>query len=76
MQVTVTMSAEEFAEFMSYQRDRDMFNRDVASLERNLGLFRDRLKSAVAPDPKKPGKYKIVDQEYLDDLWILTGNHI
>lgn len=73
MQVTVTMSDREFVEFMNYREDLDKFNRKTASLEREVSMFHERLKDAIEPDPKRPGKYKIVDQEYLDDLMIMTG---
>lgn len=73
MTVTVSMAAEDFSEFMSYLKDKEMFKRDQLALERDLGMIHDRLKSAISPDPKKPGKYKITDQEYLDDVMIMIG---
>ncbi len=72
MQVTVTMSADEFVEFLQYSETRDMFKAKNNRLNDLLKQFVERLKLAISPDPKKPSKYKIVDQEYMDDLWILA----
>lgn len=72
MNVTVTMSPEEFVEYLAYREDKQKFSRVAAFATRDLKIFTDRLVSSVSPDPKKPGKYKIVDQEYMDDLWLLA----
>lgn len=72
MNVTVTMSADEFVEFLKYREARDMFKAKNNRLNGLLKQFVDRLKLAITPDPKRSGKYKISDQEYMDDLWILA----
>lgn len=72
MQVTVSMSPDEFVEYLAYRDDKQKFLREADLARRDKKLFSDRLKEAVAPDPKKPGRYKIVDQEYMEDLFILA----
>lgn len=42
-------------------------------LKRLPETLTQKLVFAVEPDPKKPGKFKIVDQEHMADLWDLAG---
>ena len=42
----------------------------------NIDVLIRRISDGIEPDPKRPGKYKIRDQEIVDDLWILAGNEV
>lgn len=69
MKVVVEMTSEEFQEFMAWKRDKDMYEKDIEKLHREIDLMAKQVNWSVAPDPKKPGKYKIIDQDHLSDLY-------
>lgn len=73
MGITVKMTVEEFLEFNEYQKDRAVYAGKLVKLKRLPETLAQKLAFAVEPDPKKPGKFKIVDQEHMADLWDLTG---
>ena len=74
MKIIVEMTAEEFQEFCEYRKDKSMFSARVDHLSGRVQMLANKISYAVAPDPKKPGKYKIVDQEHMDDLYQLTAD--
>lgn len=73
MEITVKMTAEEFLEFNEYQKNRAVYAEKLVKLKRLPETLTQKLVFAVEPDPKKPGKFKIVDQEHMADLWDLAG---
>lgn len=73
MEITVKMTVEEFLEFNEYQKNRAVYAEKLVKLKRLPETLAQKLVFAVEPDPKKPGKFKIVDQEHMADLWDLTG---
>lgn len=74
MKVAVEMTAEEFQEFMLWRMDRDRYGATNRKLSENFKLFKKILHWAVEPDPKKEGKYKIVDHDHMDDLYCMTDD--
>lgn len=72
MKIIVEMTAEEFQEFCEYRKNKSMFSARVDHLSGKVQMLANKIGYAVAPDPKKPGKYKIVDQDHLDDIYLLT----
>lgn len=69
MEVTVKMTVEEFLEFNEYQKNRAVYAERLVKLGRLPEVLAQKLEFAVEPDPKKPGKFKITDQEHMADLW-------
>lgn len=68
MNVTVNMTIEEFQEFCQYRSDKTTYSKQLISLNRKMTAMAQKVTYAIEPDPKKPHKYKIVDQDHLDDL--------
>lgn len=74
MKIVVEMSSEEFLEFTEWQKDKDRYKHQLASSEARIVRLAKSVDYAVEPDPKKKGKYKIVDQDHMDDLYELAGD--
>lgn len=74
MTVTVTMSAEEFAEFLEFQKDKKVNVKRINRLEGNVQMMKKEILWAIAPDGKKPGKYIISDHDHADDLWVMAND--
>ena len=69
MKITVEMTSEEFQEFMTWKKDKDIYDREIEQADKDLTLMAKQVIWAVEEDPKKPGKYKIVDQGHMADLF-------
>lgn len=73
MKVQIEMTKEEFLEFAQWQEDRSRYQTENAELRRRSRIWAVKIDAAVEQDPKKPGKYKIVDHEQMDDLYLMAG---
>jgi len=73
MDITVRMTAEEFLEFTEWQKDHTVNSKKLEKMRRWPEVLAKKLGFAVEPDPKKPGKFKIYDQEHMADLWDMAG---
>ena len=69
MDINVTMSAEEFQEFMEYRRDRELFDKERERLRAAPANIAASLFYGVEPVNGKPGRFKIVDQDHMADAW-------
>lgn len=73
MTVTVTMTAEEFVEFLEWKKDRAVYSAQLVKMRRLPEVIYKKLEYALEPGPKKAGKFKITDHEHLADLWDMAG---
>lgn len=73
MEVNVRMSAEEFLEFAEYQRNKAMYAEKLSKMQKLPRSMAAVLGFAVEPDEKRPGKFKIISQEHMADLWDMAG---
>ena len=76
MNITVSMTAEEFLEFVAWQKDRDYYK---SRLDKELNRRETRAKKtcwAIDEDPKKPGKVKIIDQEHAAELLEMAKDYL
>ena len=69
MDINVTMSAEEFQEFMEYRRNREQFSEELNRLRAVPHSIAASLFYGVEPVNGKPGRFKITDQEHMADAW-------
>ena len=68
MKVTVEMTHEEFREFLDWKDDREFYVKELRKASgKKLGMAK-KVMWAVEADPKKPGKYKIADQDHAEEL--------
>ena len=68
MEITVKMSAEEFQEFVAWQKDHDHHKTEVATINGRLEYLAKKICWAIAEDAKRPGKVKIIDQDHAAEL--------
>lgn len=76
MNITVSMTAEEFLEFVAWQKDRDYYK---SRLDKELNRRETMAKKtcwAIDADPKKPGKVKIIDQDHAAELLEMAKDYL
>lgn len=76
MDVTVTMTAEEFLEFMAWKKDREYYNAKIDDMAKKWEMLAKKTCWAIEADPKRPGKVKIVDQEHAAELLELANDYL
>lgn len=76
MDVTVTMTAEEFLEFMAWKKDQEQYARDMAARSGKWEIVAKKATWAIEEDPKRPGKVKIVDQEHAAELLEMAREYL
>lgn len=76
MDVTVTMTAEEFLEFMAWKKDRNHYNAEMAAQSSKWEIMAKKVIWSIEEDPKRPGKVKIVDQEHAAELLELAKDFL
>ena len=69
MEANVKMSIEEFREFTEYLADKERYERDLVRIRRIPEAVAASLRFAVEPVEGKEGRYKIVSQEHMADVW-------
>lgn len=67
MEINVKMDAAEFQEFMEYREAKGRFEAELERVRRAPAMIAVSLAYAVEPVEGKPGKWKIVSQEHMDD---------
>lgn len=76
MEINVKMTSEEFQEFMAYQEDKKIHAKQINKIMEETAAAR-RLPEFVAaslsyglePVEGKPGRFKIINQEHVSDVW-------
>lgn len=76
MEISVKMDAAEFQEFMEYRSDKGKFEAALKRVENAPAMIAASLKNAVGPMAGKPGKWKIVDQEHMDDAMSMAAEYL
>lgn len=69
MKIVVEMTSEEFQEFLEWKKDKRLYAKEIEQADKELNLMAKQVLWAVEPDPKKNGKYKIVDHDHMADLF-------
>lgn len=76
MDVTASMTAEEFQEFMAWKKDREQYTKEMAAQSSKWEIMAKKVTWAIEEDPKRPGKVKIVDQEHAAELLELAREYL
>lgn len=76
MEVTVTMSAEEFMKFMDWKKERDYCEKELNKETSKREIMAKKVTWAIEADPTQPGKVKIVDQEHAAELLDLANDYL
>lgn len=76
MEISVKMDVAEFQEFMAWRGEKDKYKKDMERLRRAPEFMASSLRWAVEPVKGKPGKFKIVDQEHMADMWDMAQEFI
>lgn len=69
MKIVVEMTSEEFQKFLEWKKDKRLYAKEIEQADNELNLMAKQVLWAVEPDPKKNGKYKIVDHDHMADLF-------
>lgn len=76
MDVTVSMTAEEFREFMEWKTDREYYDKELRTKSDKWEIMAKKVTWAMAEDAKRPGKVKIIDQEHAAELLEMAREHL
>lgn len=76
MTVTVTMTPEDFQEFMAWKKDRELYDAEVSKIKKKWLLLANKATWALEEDPKCPGKIKITDQEHAAELLEMAKGYL
>ena len=68
MKIHVEMTSDEFQEFLSWKADKKMYEKDIEKTNKKCEVLHQKVIWAIEPDPKKPEKVKIADQEHAAEL--------
>ena len=68
MKINVEMTADEFQEFMQWKKDKKISDDELNPVDGKIEHINNKILWALAPDEKKPGKVKIIDQEHAAEL--------
>ena len=75
MEIRVKMDTAEFQEFMEYREAKGKFEETMERVKRAPAMIAASLVYAVEPVAGKPGKWKIVDQEHMDDAMSMAEEY-
>ncbi len=75
MEISVKMDVEEFQEFMEYREAKGKFEAALERVKKAPAIIAASLMYAVEPVAGKPGKWKIVDQEHMDDAMSMAAEY-
>lgn len=76
MDVTVTMTAEEFLEFMAWKKDRSKYQTEMTYRHGKWDMLAKKACWAMEKDEKRPGKVKIIDQEHAAELLEMAHDYL
>lgn len=76
MDVTVSMTAEEFLEFMAWKKDRGHYSEEMAARDEKWEMLAKKATWAMEEDTKRPGKVKIIDQEHAAELLEMAREYL
>lgn len=76
MDVTVSMTAEEFLEFVEWKKDHTHYKKEIDAQARKTEFFAKKVCWAIEEDPKRPDKVKIIDQEHAAELLEMAKNYL
>ena len=76
MDVTVTMTAEEFLEFMDWKKDRSKYQTEMTYWHGKWDMLANKACWAMEKDDKRPGKVKIIDQEHAAELLEMAHDYL
>lgn len=76
MDVTVTMEAEEFQEFMAWRKDKSHYRSEMDAWSKKWEMLAIKACWAIEADPKRPGNVKIVDHEQAAELLKMAREYL
>ena len=76
MDVTVTMTAEDFLEFMAWKKEQNYYAAKMATKDMKVEALAKKVRWAIGEDQKRPGKAKIIDQEHAAELLEMANDFL
>ena len=68
MEITASMSAEDFLDFMAWKKDHAHHKAEMEAKNKELEFLAKKICWAIEADAKRPGKVKIIDQDHAAEL--------
>ena len=76
MDVTVTMTAEDFLEFAEWKKAAEHYKSKEELVKLQLEIMAKKVCWAIGGDQKRPGKVKIIDQEHAEELLEMANDFL
>jgi len=76
MEISVKMNTEEFQEFMEFREAKGKYEAALKRVINAPAMIATSLLNAVEQVSGKPGKWKIVDQEHMDDAVSMAEEYV
>lgn len=76
MEIDVKMDISEFQEFMEYRAGKGKYEAALIRIKNAPLSIAASLAHAVEPVEGKPGKWRIVDQEHMDDAMLMASEYL
>ena len=76
MDVTVTMTAEKFLEFMDWKKERDYYEQELVKETEKREILAKKVTWAMEEDAERPGTMKIIDQESAAELLEMAREYL
>lgn len=76
MDVTVSMTKEEFLEFVQWESEKNRYEAKVRQIRDSLNYMANKVEMAIDEDQKRPGKVKIIDQDHAAELLELANDQL
>lgn len=76
MDVSVTMTAEDFLEFMDWKKEQTYYAAKMTAKDTKVETLAKKVCWAIGGDQKRPGKVKIIDQEHAAELLEMANDFL
>lgn len=76
MQITVTMTEKEYADFVAWKQDRKYYAGKIDKEIANATWVAKKISWAIIEDPKKKGKAKIIDHDHALELLDMANEYL
>lgn len=76
MQINVTMTEKEYADFVAWKQDRKYYAGKIDKEIAMITMFAKKISWAIIEDPKRKAKAKIIDHDHALELLDMANDYL
>lgn len=76
MQITVTMTEKEYADFVAWRQERKYYAGKIDKEIAKITMFAKKISWAISEDPKRKDKAKIIDHDHALELLDMANEYL